>query len=143
MTRRRNQPTPAVEGTLAFVLCHEKDCFPRILCFFPFAVGLIIGLNFLLNPALSGAPGVLIGFAVAGLLVSGGVLLYCAAGLPHFRRHGCLGGCGELPALAARALERRRPPAAREYALPLEAAAAQASGVAPPAAAGGAGQAGP
>lgn len=142
MARLRHPQPPAVEGTVAFVLCNEKDCFPRILCFLPFAVGLIIGLNFLLNPALSAAPGVLVGLAAAGLLVSGGVLLYCAAGLPHFRRHGCLAGCGELPALAARALERRRAPAAREYALPLEPAAAQAGGVAL-AAGGGAVQTGP
>ena len=141
MARQRLPQPPAVEGTVAFVLCNEKDCFPRILCFLPFAVGLIIGLNFLLNPALSAAPGVLVGLATAGLLVSGGVLLYCAAGLPHFRRNGCVAGCGELPALAARALERCRAPAAREYALPLEPAAGQASGVAQ--AAAGAGQTGP
>ena len=115
MPRRRHAPSPAPEGTWArlweSVFCHEADCFPRVLLFFPFAIGLIFGCVFSApNASLTAAPGVKPSFAALGFLTAAAVLCYWVLGLPFFRaRGGCVGGCSELAAAARRAL---RPPAA-------------------------------
>jgi len=92
-----------VEGSLEYVLCHEADCMPRILCFFPMAIGSIFGFVFTLNRSLSGSAAVMASFAAIGFLAVFLGLLYCAAGLPIFRRRGCASGCRELLAAAAAA----------------------------------------
>lgn len=131
---RRQRPSPAVEGTIEFVLCNNADCFPRILCFFPLAIGLIAGFSFSFNTAISGSPVAIITFAAIGFLVSSCALLYCAAGAPYFRRRGCCVGCRELLVQAAAMLLRCRAPfspegrgaaAALESAPPLQSAAAR------------------
>jgi hypothetical protein len=102
MPRRRHPHTPAPEGTWArafeSVFCHETDCFPGALLFFPFAVGLIFGCVFSApNSSLTAAPGVKPALAALGFSLAAGVLLYWALGLPFFRAQGgCLGGCRAL-----------------------------------------------
>jgi hypothetical protein len=102
MPRRSPRPATA-EGSIEHVLCHEKDCMPRILCFFPLAIGTVFGAVFSSN-ALQGEPWVKITFSALGFLAVAAALSYCAAGLPIFRRHGCASGCWELLAAAAAAL---------------------------------------
>jgi hypothetical protein len=117
---------------LESVLCHESDCFPRILCFFPLAIGLVFGCVFAApNSSVTAAPGVKPALAAIGFTTVGAVLFFWAAGLPHFRAHGLAGGCRALAAAAAAAARRAPPPPpaaarggeARELPAPLAAAA--------------------
>ena len=100
MPRRRGPRAPTVEGSIEHVLCNEKDCMPRVMCFFPLSIGCVFGLVFTLGP-ITGSAWVKATFAALGFLAVAVALAYVAAGLPHFRRHGCATGCWVLLAAAA------------------------------------------
>ena len=116
MPRRAQQrAAPAPEGTwarcLESVCCHEGDCFPRAMLFFPAAIGLIFGFVFALSPTLSAAPGVKPAFSAAGFAVASLCAGCWLAGLPVFRRDGFVRGCLSIaaPLLRAAAAPRRPP----------------------------------
>ena len=94
MPRRRFSPSP--EGTTARfledVLCAPGDCFPRVLCFFPLCIGLVMGFTFSLSTTLTAAPGVKPAIASIGFLAAAAALVYVGTGLPYFRERGCWGG---------------------------------------------------
>jgi hypothetical protein len=95
----------APEGSLARlledVLCNPADWFPRALCFFPFAIGLVFGFSFSLSTTLTAAPGVLPALAALGFLSSAAAAACVALGAPVCRQRGCVGSCAELAAAAA------------------------------------------
>ena len=131
MPRRRPRPAPAPDGTwercVESVFCHENDCFPRALCFYPFVISLIFALVFSLDRNIEGAGPTKSIFAALGAIGSVCIVAFLLSGLPACRRAGCARGAEEYASDLRAALFARpgpaptpplRAPEAPEFAVP-------------------------
>ena len=126
--RQRSAPAPAPDGTWArcveSVFCHERDCFPRILCLLPLAVSLIFAISFSpLNRSITSEGPAKEVFCALGAVGFAAIAAYLLSGMPACRRGGCREECanGLRAALSARPSAPAKPPRAAEapeHALP-------------------------
>ena len=128
LPRRRQRSAPAPDGTWArcveSVFCHERDCFPRILCLLPLAVSLIFAISFSpLNRSITSEGPAKEVFCALGAVGFAAIAAYLLSGMPACRRGGCREECanGLRAALSARPSAPAKPPRAAEapeHALP-------------------------
>ena len=131
MPRRRSRPAPAADGTwercVESVFCHENDCFPRILCFYPFAISLIFALVFSLSPNIQGVGPTKAILSALGAIGAAAIPAFLLSGLPACRRAGCARGAEEYASDLRAALFPRPAPPPRVAEAP-EFAAPEAAG---------------
>ena len=127
--RQRSAPAPAPDGTWArcveSVFCHERDCFPRILCLLPLTVSLIFAISFSpLNRSITSEGPAKEVFCALGAVGFAAIAVFLLSGMPVCRRCGCRKeecANGLRAALSARPGAPAKPPRtaeAPEHALP-------------------------